>query len=367
MKDQQYMLHALNLARKGCGWVNPNPMVGAVIVKNGVIIGEGFHQKYGQLHAERNALANCTQPTKGATMYVTLEPCCHFGKTPPCTQAIIESGIKRVVIGSADPNPLVAGKGTQILKENGIEVTEFVLQEECMKLNTVFFHYIKTKLPYVVMKYAMTMDGKIATRTLKSKWITGEVARQKVQQDRHRYSGIMVGVQTVLSDDPMLTCRLESCKTPVRIICDTHLRTPVTANVVATASKAKTILATCLTDVSRHQPYIGAGCDVLVLPQKDGHVDLRVLMKRLGEMNIDSVLLEGGGTLNESALKSGIVNKIQAYIAPKIFGGKEAKSPVSGMGVDDPNRAYKLSTPVITALGNDILLESEVVPCSQEL
>ena len=228
IKDMEYMQLALALARKGCGWVAPNPMVGAVIVKDGEIIGQGWHEKCGQPHAERNALASCTKSPRGATMYVTLEPCCHTGRQPPCTDAILEAGIRRVVVGSGDPNPLVAGKGIQILRAHGIEVTENVLREECQRLNEVFFHYIRTKRPFVVMKYAMTLDGKIAAYTGASKWITGEKARNHVQEQRHRYSAIMAGVGTVLADDPLLTCRINGGKNPIRIICDTNLRTPLT-------------------------------------------------------------------------------------------------------------------------------------------
>lgn len=365
MTDETYMNFALEYARKGCGWVNPNPMVGAVIVKNDRIIGTGYHQRYGELHAERNALACCSEPPQGATLYVTLEPCCHFGKTPPCTQAILESGIRRVVIGSADPNPLVAGKGVQILRQSGIEVTEGVLQEDCIALNEVFFHFIQTKTPYVVMKYAMTMDGKIATRFGRSKWITGEVARRRVQEDRHRYSGIMVGVGTILTDDPLLTCRLPDCKNPVRIICDSQLRTPLESQVVQTAGKVPTIIATSSSNKAPAQLYREAGCELLWLPSRDGHIDLRELMAALGAKEIDSVLLEGGGTLNWSALQSGIVNKVQAYVAPKLFGGAEAKSPVEGIGVVSPDHAFRLASTLVTQLGDDILIESEVLPCSQ--
>ena len=235
MNDKDYMRLALQLAKKGCGWTSPNPMVGAVVVKEGRIIGQGWHQRYGQAHAERNALASCTEDPQGATMYVTLEPCCHYGKQPPCVDAILDAGIHRVVVGSADPNPLVAGKGIAILRAHGIDVTENVLQEECDALNKVFFHYITTKRPFVSMKYAMTMDGKIATYTGASKWITGEIARTHVQRQRHRFRGIMVGVGTILADDPLLTCRIEGGRDPVRIICDTHLRTPLQSQVVTTA------------------------------------------------------------------------------------------------------------------------------------
>lgn len=366
MNDETYMQLALEYAKKGCGWVSPNPMVGAVVVKNGKVIGDGYHQRYGGLHAERNALASCTESPQGATLYVTLEPCCHFGKTPPCTDAILESGIRRVVVGSVDPNPLVAGKGIQILRQNGIEVTEGILNEACTTLNYVFFHFIKTKTPYVVMKYAMTMDGKIATRSGESKWITGVVARNRVQEDRHRYTGIMVGVGTVLADNPLLTCRLPEGKNPIRIICDSQLQTPLESQIVKTAKQIPTIMATCSLDEARANAYREAGCEVMALPSMDGHIDLQALMVALGKRGIDSILLEGGGTLNWSALQSGIVNRIQAYVAPKLFGGAEAKSPVEGFGVEKPEYAFRFTPPHITRLGDDILLESEVIPCSQE-
>ncbi len=366
--ETAYMKRALELAEKGCGFVAPNPMVGAVIIKDDVCIGEGWHARYGGLHAERNALANCTVSPEGATMYVTLEPCCHYGKTPPCTDAIIENKISRVVIGSSDPNPLVAGKGVQILREHGIEVIEGVLKAECDALNAVFFHFIRTGMPYVVMKYAMTMDGKIATRTGASQWITGEMARKRVHQDRHRHSAIMVGVGTVLADDPMLTCRIPGGKDPIRIVCDTRLRTPLNAKVVTTASTVRTILATACPDVLRQKPYLDAGCEIVTVPEKDGHLDLMQLMKALGQSGIDSILLEGGGTLNWSALECGIVKKVQAYIAPKLFGGMAARSPVGGAGIALPGEAVQLTQPKISKMGEDILLESEVqTACLQEL
>ena len=360
MNDYDYMRRALGLAERGVGWTNPNPMVGAVIVRDGRIIGEGYHQKYGEPHAERNALANCTESPEGATMYVTLEPCCHHGKQPPCTEAILSAGIARVVVGSDDPNPLVAGKGLDMLRSHGVTVETGVCKEECDALNRVFFHYIQTKRPYVVMKYAMTMDGKIATRTGASQWITGEEARRRVHRDRHRYAAIMAGVGTVLADDPLLTCRMEGGKNPVRVICDTHLRTPTDSQIVRTAGEVPTILATCCADPVRTAPFEAAGCRVWTLPECGGHVDLNSLMERLGADGIDSVLLEGGGTLNWAALESGIVRKVQTYIAPKIFGGAAAKSPVAGLGVETPAQAVLLKNTTITKIGADFLLESEV-------
>ncbi len=360
MDDSAYMKIALQLAEKGWGWTSPNPMVGAVIVKNGKIIGQGWHEKYGQLHAERNALAACTESPEGGTIYVTLEPCCHYGKQPPCVNAIIDAGIQRVVTGSGDPNPLVSGRGIQMLREHGIAVTEHVLQEDCDRLNEVFFHYILTKRPFVVMKYAMTMDGKIAAYTGLSKWITGEPARNYVGKQRHRYTGIMAGVGTVLADDPMLNCRIENTKNPVRIICDTHLRTPLHAQVVSTAKQIPSIFATCCRDRERQLLYEEKGCRILVLDEQNGHVDLNQLMEKLGQEGIDNILLEGGGTLNWAALQSGIVQKVQTYIAPKLFGGETAKTPIEGQGVISPAAAFHLKNSTVIRLGEDFLIESEV-------
>ncbi len=368
MNDQEYMRLALQLAEKGCGWTSPNPMVGAVIVKDGCIIGQGWHEKYGKPHAERNALAACIEDPAGSTMYVTLEPCCHYGKQPPCIDAILEAGISRVVVGSADLNPLVAGHGIAILREHGIEVTENILREDCDRLNRVFLHYITTRRPYVIMKYAMTMDGKIAAYTGVSKWITGETARKHVQQTRHKCRGIMVGVGTVLADDPLLACHMEGGRNPVRIICDTHLRTPLDAQVVRTAMEITTIIATCCTDQKRYIPYIQADCRVIYISSRDGYVDLVQLMERLGEEQIDSILLEGGGTLNWVALNSGIVQQIQTYISPKLLGGSTAKTPVEGAGVPLPANAFQLKNGHIMKLGDDFLIESEVdALCSLEL
>ncbi|MDO4288797.1 MAG: bifunctional diaminohydroxyphosphoribosylaminopyrimidine deaminase/5-amino-6-(5-phosphoribosylamino)uracil reductase RibD [Eubacterium sp.] len=361
MNDSEYMKIALELAQRGWGFTAPNPMVGAVVVKDGEIIGQGWHEAYGEAHAEPRALAACSKNPRGATLYVTLEPCCHQGKQPPCVDAIIEAGIKRVVTGSGDPNPLVGGKGIQRLREAGILVTEGVLQEACDGLNAVFFHYIQTRRPFVTMKYAMTMDGKIAAHTGASQWVTGEAARRHVALSRHRHSAIMAGVGTVLADDPLLTCRLEGGKDPIRVICDTTLRTPLTARVVTTAPKTPTIIATCCQDRERHALYEAEGCQILVVPRKAEQVDLEQLMVLLGKMQIDSILLEGGGTLNWSALSCGVVQRVQAYIAPKLFGGRQAKTPVEGIGVDAPDMAFYLKNSRLQRLGEDFLIESEVV------
>lgn len=375
MAEEQFMKRAIELAKQGAGWTAPNPLVGAVVVKNGRVIGEGYHRKYGELHAERNALAACTEDPAGATLYVTLEPCCHYGKTPPCTEIIIEKKIAKVVIGSRDPNPKVAGKGARILREHGIEVVEDYMREACDALNPVFFHYITTKTPYVVLKFAMTLDGKIATRTGASKWITGGAARNHVHQLRGRYAGILAGIGTVLADDPMLNCRIDGAHQPLRIILDSHLRIPMGSRLVRSA-KEYPLLIVCNESArdreegaSRIQKLEEAGAKVWTLPEKNGHPDLNVLMQRLGEEKIDSVLIEGGGTVNEAALKAHIVHRVYAYIAPKIFGGEDAKTPVEGSGIRLPQECAKLRLAKITVLLNDMLLEYDVegeTECSPE-
>ena len=367
-QDLDFMHRALSLAARGAGPVNPNPLVGAVLVRDGRIIGEGYHAYFGGPHAERDALAHCTEDPAGATLYVTLEPCCHYGKTPPCTDAILEHRIARVVVGSPDPNPLVAGGGVRILREHGVSVTEGVLRAACDRLNAPFLHYIQHKTPFVMMKYAMTMDGKIATHTGASRWITGEAARGQVHRDRNRFAAVLVGVGTVLADDPLLTCRMPGGRDPIRIVCDSRLSTPLSARLVRTAGNPRTIIATCCTDPVLCQPYLDAGCELLSVPATEqGQVDLPALMQALGARGVDSIILEGGGTLNWSALQAGIVQRVQAYIAPKLFGGAQAKSPVQGRGVFYPDGAFRLTSPRITHLGDDLLLESEVLPCSPEL
>lgn len=365
IQDKQYMQRAIELAAKGGGWTNPNPNVGAVIVKDGRIIGEGYHERCGQLHAERNAFANLTEDASGATIYVTLEPCCHYGKTPPCTEAIIEHNIARVVIGSRDPNPLVAGKGAKLLREKGIVVEEDFMREECDKLNAIFFHHITTGKPYVAMKYAMTLDGKIATRTGASKWITGDKAREHVHTKRSRYAAILAGIGTVLADDPMLNARIDNAHQPVRVIVDTSLRIPMDSNIVKSAGEYKTIVA-CKSleqpdkQIEKKNQLEELGITVVELPLVDGHVSLKSLMEYLASQGLDSVYIEGGGQIHESALKEGIVNHVYAYVAPKIFGGSEAKTPVEGVGVSVPDECAKLILADTSVLGEDILLEYEV-------
>lgn len=372
MPEEKYMRRAIKLAKKGSGHVNPNPLVGAVIVRDGEIIGEGYHECYGQLHAERNAIANAKKrgnSLEGSTIYVTLEPCCHYGKTPPCTEAIIEEKIARVVVGSDDPNPLVSGKGFQMLREKGIEVIPHFLKEECDAMNHVFFHYIRTGTPYVAMKYAMTMDGKIACYTGDSKWVTGEESRAHVQTLRNHYKGIMAGIGTVLADDPMLNCRIEGGRDPIRIIADSHLRIPMDSQLVRTAGQQPLIVA-CLPDADEEKAaqLQEKGVEVLRIPgvttaditeEQKEVISLPVLMKELGARKIDGILLEGGGQLNESALQAGIVDRIYCYIAPKIFGGAQAKTPAEGQGLTRAADAWQFKRIGMQEFGQDILLEYE--------
>lgn len=358
-----YMKRALELAKKGIGYTNPNPLVGAVIVKEGRIIGEGYHKVYGDNHAEINAFLNATEDVKGATMYVTLEPCSHYGKTPPCAKAIVDKGIKKVVIGLKDPNTLVAGKGIKILQEAGIEVTVGVLEDEVRKLNEIFLKYITTKLPFVIMKTAMTLDGKIATCKNESKWITGELSRKYVHTLRHRMSGLMVGIGTILVDNPCLTTRLGDSKgcDPTRIIVDSNARIPLDARVLNLESEAKTIIAvTEKANKEKIRILKEKGAEVIITPCKKERVDLTFLMKELAARKIDSILLEGGSQLNYSALEEGIVDKVNVFIAPKIIGGNTAKTPVGGLGIAHIKDAIALHNVNVQLFGKDIMIEGYI-------
>lgn len=370
MLNESYMRRAIELAKNGIGYTNPNPLVGAVIVKEGRIIGEGYHARCGDLHAERNAFANCTEDPAGADIYVTLEPCCHQGRTPPCTEIILEQNIRRVIIGSRDPNPKVSGKGAALLRANGVEVVEDYLREECDALNPIFFHYITKKMPYVAIKYAMTADGKIATVTGASQWITGEAARAHVHTLRHRYRGILAGIGTVLADDPLLNCRMEGGKDPVRIICDSHLRLPLESKICKTAKEIETIVAYVDGDAEKIAALKDLGLTLWQMPERKGHVALRPLMEKLAEAEIDSVLAEGGGQIHFSLLEEGLAQKVYAYLAPKIFGGASAKTPVGGAGVALPADAFLLKQTGMQTFGEDLLLEYDVLeggkPCLQD-
>lgn len=364
MTDNEYMAVAAELAKRGEGRTSPNPLVGAVIVDGDEIIGRGFHEEYGKAHAERNALESCSRSPRGVTMYVTLEPCCHFGKQPPCVDAIIEAGISRVVVGSTDPNPLMSGKGIEALRAHGIRVDTGILKEECDRLNEIFFEYITTGRPFVAVKYAMTLDGKIATRTGKSEWITNDKSRRYVHSLRNKYSAVAVGVGTVIADDPMLTCRTGG-RNPLRVVCDSSLRTPLSSKIVRSAHDVKTVIATCESG-EKCAPYIDAGCEIAsVSRDESGRVELAELMKILGGRGVDGVLVEGGGELIASVLKGGLARKIYAFVAPKIFGGRSAPTPVGGDGADEVCDAVGISDVRLRAFDSDILIEGDI-ECSLE-
>lgn len=359
--NPEFMRRAIALAKQAVGRTNPNPMVGAVIVKNGHIIGEGYHQQIGGLHAERNALASCIESPEGADIYVTLEPCCHYGKTPPCTDAIIQNKLARVIIGSRDPNPKVSGKGADCLRKAGIMVVEDFLRKECDALNPVFFHYIKEKLPYVALKYAMTADGKIAVNSGASQWITGEEARSHVHQLRNYYSGILVGLGTVLKDNPMLTCRIPNGRNPVRIVCDSHLQIPPDCNLCDSADTVPVIVACWNPSEQKRIALEKKGVQVLVVKEKNQQLDLQDLLYQLGQREIDGILVEGGGTINASFVSAGLVQHIYAYIGAKIFGGKHPYTPVSGKGIDAVSDSLVLSQPRLQIFGSDVLIEYDVL------
>lgn len=354
---EAYMSQALELAKKGLGHTSPNPMVGCVVVKEGRVIAQGYHEKAGGYHAERNALLSCQEDPEGAELYVTLEPCCHYGKTPPCTEIILEKKIKKVYIGAMDPNPLVAGKGASILREHGVLVEEGILREECTKLNEVFFHYITKKRPFFIMKYAMTLDGKIAVSSGDSKWITKEEARQNVQLQRKACSGILAGIGTVLADDPMLNVRIEEGVNPVRIILDSKMRLPLDCNIAKTASKIPTILV-CkkeeILDWEKEESFKKAGIQLWIQEGK-GEIDLFSLAKDLGAYGIDSVLIEGGGKIHGSFLKAGLVDKASIYLAPKIA-GESSYHPIRGWSLEKMADAWSFSFDEVEKIGEDLFV-----------
>lgn len=362
-KDIFYMKKALDLSLKGTGKTSPNPLVGAVVVKNGKIIGEGYHEYFGGPHAEVNAINNAYEDVEGATIYVTLEPCSHYGKTPPCANFLVDKRIARAVVAMIDPNPKVAGKGISILLQNGIEVVTGVLEEEARRINEIFLKYIQEKLPFCILKTAMTLDGKIATHTGESMWITNEKSRHHVHEIRNRVAGIMVGVNTIIKDNPSLTTRLKGGGTDAaRIIVDSSLRIPLDSNVLSVASRQKTIIATTgradKEKIERLKEF--KNVQVVMTPELDSRVDLRFLFEWLGSEGIDSVLVEGGSTLNFSIIENKLADKLIAFIAPKIIGGDEAKTPVGGKGFEHLEDAVMLKNIKISRFDDDIMIEAYV-------
>lgn len=361
--DCKYMQRALELAERGRGFVNPNPLVGAVIVREDRIIGEGWHKRYGDWHAERNAIGAATEELAGSTMYVTLEPCCHQGKTPPCTEAILEAGISRVVVAMEDPNPLVAGRGVELLRSAGVEVEVGVEAEKAREQNRVFLKWIATGLPWVTMKTAMTLDGKIATRTGDSKWITGEPARELVHRMRAERMAVMVGIGTLLADDPVLNVRLtdRDYRQPVRVVVDSNARLPLDCRLVMTATQYRTLVVhTRFVMEGKIEALKAWGVETVLCRDLQGQVDPGDLMQQMADRGIDSVLLEGGGTLNFSFLSAGLVDEVYAFIAPKIIGGSQAKTPVEGKGLELMSEAILLNCPEVSTVGEDVLVYGKI-------
>lgn len=359
--DEKYMRLAMQLAGNAIGRTSPNPLVGAVIVKDNRVVGCGWHRKAGTPHAEVHALNQAGELAQGADVYVTLEPCAHYGKTPPCAKALVEAKVKNVYGGLLDVNPKVAGKGFKILEDAGIHVEYGFLQDELRKQNEVFFKWIEHKKPFVVLKAAMTLDGKIATATGQSKWITNETSRAYGYKLRDIYDGIMVGINTVIEDNPMLTSRVDGGKNPIRIVVDSSLKIDINANVVQDKS-AKTIIATTdKADKDKILKLQAQDVDVIVVDKdKNDKVDIEKLLDILGQQNICSILVEGGATLSGSFVAKKLVDKVYFFIAPKIVGGKEAKTPVAGTGILNLQEALALKDIQIEKLEEDILIIGRV-------
>jgi diaminohydroxyphosphoribosylaminopyrimidine deaminase / 5-amino-6-(5-phosphoribosylamino)uracil reductase len=355
------MSRVLQLAQKGAGRTSPNPMVGAVVVKNGRVVGEGYHKKAGFPHGEIEALKKAGPEAQGADLYVNLEPCCHFGKTPPCTEAILVAGVRKVIVGMRDPNPLVSGKGIRKLRLKGIEVATGVLSKECARLNEVFIKFICTRRPFVILKTAVSLDGKIATSSGQSQWITGAKARQRVHQIRNEVDAIVVGAGTVVADNPSLTTRLgkkSNVKHPVRVILDNENRVSLNANVFKNADRQRVLYVTGKNlPVSRKRALTEKGVEILFLKEKKGGVDLKHLLQALGEKELTSLLIEGGGEVNASFLEMGLVDKVMVFVAPILIGGRDAPGPVGGKGVQRLEKALKIKSMTVNPVGNDWLLE----------
>jgi len=361
MNDEHYMKLALSLARKGRGYVSPNPMVGAVIVKNGRIIGQGFHQRFGGNHAEINAIGNAGGNVAGSTLYVTLEPCCHEGKTPPCINSIIEHKIARVVIGTIDSNPLVSCQGINYLQNSGIEVRTGVLENDCRRLNEIFFHFMETGLPFVTVKYAQTLDGRIATSTGDSQWISSEASLKFVHRLRAENDAILVGLGTVIKDDPQLTVRLVRGRNPLRIIVDSRLNVSPKAKIFRDISRVPTLIATLKKSSDpQFQNMAAAGAEIITVDaDKKGHVDLKKLFKALAERKISSILIEGGAQVITSVLMNNLANRLITVIAPKIIGrGIEA---VGDLNIRNLKSAKKLSVQKVLRRGEDIIVDSRLI------
>lgn len=365
--DQQYMKRALALARKGIGKTSPNPAVGCVIVNNGKIVGEGWHKRAGGHHAEVHALQMAGEAARGADVYVTLEPCSHTGKTPPCCEALIKAGVRRVVAGMRDPNPQVNGSGMKALEQAGIETLCGVLEDQCRALNRPFIKHASTGLPFVTFKCAMTLDGNIATVTGESRWISGEKSRLQVHRMRAVNDAIMVGVDTIIADNPQLTVRHVKGRDPLRIIVDTNLRTPESVAVLKAGSARNTLIATIERNPEVHLRYTGQGATVIVCGELDGRVSMVDLLKKLGKMGIQSILLEGGSRLAGDMVKQALIDEYVIFVAPKII-GSDGFAPFTLLGITSMENAVRLKFGHVTHSGQDLVIHAypEKTACSQD-
>lgn len=358
---QKYIIRALELAALGEGRVEPNPLVGAVLVKDNRVISEGYHEYFGGPHAEINAINNAKESVEGSTLYINLEPCAHFGKTPPCVDAIIKAGIRKVVMTIRDPNPVTAGKGVATLKKAGVEVLEGISERKAREINAPFFKLHLEGLPYFIAKWAMSLDGKIATHTGDSKWISSEESRMFLHEFRGKMGGIMVGIETVLSDNPTLLGRPGSQHNPRRIILDSFARIPLDSQIIKTLHQAETYLAVSPSaPQEKVKKLYDTGVKVLEIEGISGKLNLLKLARKLAEIGINKILLECGGTLMASAFESDLIDELMVFIAPKIIGGKEAHTPVAGEGIESIKNTLTMENMQIEAIGNDILVKGRI-------
>ncbi len=358
--DALWMRRALRLAARGRGHVSPNPLVGAVVVKRGRVVGEGYHQQVGGPHAEVHALRDAGGKARGATVYVTLEPCCHHGRTPPCTEALIAAGVARVVAAVGDPDPRVNGRGVKALRKAGIEVEVGVLEREARRLNEAYFKRVTTGLPFVSLKAAMSLDGKIATATGESKWITGEKARAFGHRLRAEHDAVLTGIETVLADDPELTVRLARGRNPLRVVADSRARTPATARIIHADDRPAIIAVTDRAPASRTRALAAAGAEVWTLPAHEGRVDLEALLRRLAEHGVQSVLLEAGGTLAAAALAANLVDRLYLFVASCLVGGAHARTPVEGPGAPRLDECWRVQNLRTRRVGEDVLIMGDL-------
>jgi diaminohydroxyphosphoribosylaminopyrimidine deaminase/5-amino-6-(5-phosphoribosylamino)uracil reductase len=363
-QEQKYIKMVMKLAEKGRGRVSPNPLVGALVVKGDRIVGQGYHARYGDQHAETKALQEAGTAAKGATIYINLEPCCHHGQTPPCVDEIIKAGISKAVISVKDPNPIVNGKSIKILKDKGIEVKTGILEKTALKLNEYFFKYITTSTPFVILKSGMSLDGKVATKTGESRWVTSEASREYVHQLRNQIDATLVGIETILRDNPRLTTRLKNGKgrDPIRVVIDSLLRIPIRMRIFTQESDAGNIIITTFNaPIDRIKKIESAGAKVLfVKPKGRNRVDMQSMVKELGKLQISSLLIEGGPGINASAIQEGIVDKVIMFIAPIIIGGKLAPSAIQGEGIARLEEALRIHDIKTKRLGNDLMVEGYV-------